>query len=89
MTEEVLNNQKGLTIIKNLNGTRKKKIKECFIQYLKVLQEHRKLHSEVLFPSINPHYNEKSTCIINQLTSERLSLSETFVVFEIIDVTFS
>ena len=73
----------------NRNGTRKKKIKESFIQYLKVLQEQGKLHHEVLFPSVNPHYKEKSTCIINQLTSERLAFSETFVVFEIIDVTFS
>jgi hypothetical protein len=73
----------------NMNGTRKNKIKECFIQYLKVLQKQRKLYPEVLFPSINHYYNEKSTYIINQLTSERLSLSETFVVFEIIDVSFS
>jgi hypothetical protein len=53
------------------------------------LQEQGKLHHEVLFPSVNAHYKEKSTCRINQLTSERLSFSETFVVFEIIDVTFS
>lgn len=58
------------------------------IESLKILQEQRKLHHKVLFPSLNPDDEEKSTCGIDQLTSGDLSSSKPFSVFEIIDVTF-
>ena len=33
-----------------LNGTRKKKIKELFIRYLRNLQEQGKIHEQIFFP---------------------------------------
>jgi len=70
----------------NLNGRQKKQIKDSFIRYLKEFQQEGKIQQQVVFPLLNTQSNPKSTCHINQLTSQRLS--EPFVVFEIVNVKF-
>jgi hypothetical protein len=69
-----------------LSGRNKKQVKDYFIRYLKKFQQEGKIEPEALFPLLNTQFNPRSTCDINQLTSERLS--EPFVVFEIIDIKF-
>lgn len=65
----------------NRNGTRKKKIKEFFIQYIKVLHQQKNLQDQaLLLPSNN-------MCSIDQLNS--IHLAEIIIVFENIDVSFS
>ena len=61
-------------------------MKDYFIRYLKKFQQEGKIEPEALFPLLNTQFNPRSTCDINQLTSELLS--EPFVVFEIIDIKF-
>jgi len=70
----------------NINGKRKKQVKDSFIHYLKVFHKQRKIQSQVFFPLLNPYSNPKSTCYINQLTSQHLS--QPFVIFEIVNVKF-
>lgn len=70
----------------NLNGTKKKQIKDYFIRFLKEFQQEGKIQQQVFFPLLNTQSNPKSTCKINQLTSQHLS--EPLVVFEIVNVNF-
>ena len=70
----------------NINGKRKKQVKDSFIHYLRVFHKQGKIQSQVLFPFLNPQINPDSSCHINQLTSERLS--QPFVIFEIVNVKF-
>ena len=65
----------------NINGTRKKNIKDCFVRHIKVLHEQQKLQNQaLLFPS-------NQTVNIDQLNS--IHLGQTLIVFESIDVSFS
>ena len=52
----------------NINGKRKKQIKDSFIHYLRVFHKQRKIQSQVLFPLLNLYSNPNSTCYVNQLT---------------------
>ena len=70
----------------NLNGTKKKQIKDYFIRFFKEFQQEGKLQQQAFFPLLNTHSNPKSTCKINQLTSEHLS--QPLVVFKIVNVKF-
>jgi hypothetical protein len=70
-----------LSVIKTLNSKRKKKIKEYFIRYVKVLHEQQKLQNQALLLPSN------QTCNINQLNSTHLS--QTLIIFESIEVIFS
>ena len=65
----------------NINGKRKKEIKECFIGYIKILYEQQKIKNQVLLLPSN------KTCNINQLNY--IHLSKTLIIFESIDVSFS
>ena len=64
----------------------KKQIKDYFIHFLKEFQQEGKIQQQVFFPLLNTQSNPKSTCKINQLTSQHLS--EPLVVFEIVNVNF-
>ena len=65
----------------NINGTRKKKIKDCFIRYIKVLYQQQKLQNQALLLPSN------QTANIHQLNS--IHFGQTLIVFESIDVSFS
>ena len=68
-----------------LNGTRKRKIKELFLRYLKNLQEERKIQEQVLFP-LQSESNKNRLIHISDLNPERLT--EPFVIFEILQLKF-
>lgn len=65
----------------DINGTRKKKIKDSFIKYIQILYQQQKLQNQALLLPSNQTIN------INQLNS--IHLSQTLIVFESIDVSFS
>jgi len=69
----------------NLNGTRKKKIKELFLRYLRNLQEEGKIQEQVLFP-LHSKANPNRLINISDLKSERLV--EPFVIFEVLQLKF-
>jgi hypothetical protein len=68
-----------------LNGTRKKKIKDFFIRYIKNLQQEGKIQEQVLFP-LHSESNPKRLIKISDLNAERLM--EPFVIFEVLQVSF-
>jgi hypothetical protein len=68
-----------------LNGTRKKKIKDLFLRYIKNLQQEGKIQEQVLFP-LQSESNSKRLINISDLNAERLV--EPFVIFEVLQVNF-
>lgn len=68
-----------------LNGTRKKKIKELFLRYIKNLQQEGKIQEQVVFPSLSVD-NQNRLIKISDLKQERLM--EPFVIFEALQVSF-
>ena len=68
-----------------LNGTRKKKIKEFLLRYLRNLQEEGKIQEQVLFP-LQSESNTNRLIYISDLNSERLV--EPFVIFEVLQLNF-
>ena len=68
-----------------LNGTRKKKMKDLFLRYIKELQEEGKIQEQVLFP-LQSESNPKRLINISDLNAERLM--EPFAIFEILQVSF-
>ena len=68
-----------------LNGTRKKKIKDFFIRYIKNLQEEGKIQNQVLFP-LQPEFNPNRLINISDLKPEHLV--EPFVIFELLQLNF-
>ena len=68
-----------------LNGTRKKKVKELFLRYLRNLQEQGKIHEQVLFPLQNES-NTNRLINISDLNPERLV--EPFAIFEVLQLNF-
>ena len=70
----------------NLNGTRKKKIKDLFIRYIKILQQQRKIQEQVVFPLLSMS-NPKRLIKISDLNPE--PLMEPFVIFEVLEVSFA
>ena len=68
-----------------LNGTRKKKIKDLFLRYIKNLQEEGKIQERVLFP-LQSEFNPNRLINISDLNSERLM--EPFVTFEVLKLNF-
>jgi hypothetical protein len=68
-----------------LNGTRKKKIKELFLRYLRNLQEEGKIQEQVLFP-LHSESNPNRLIDISDLNPERLA--EPFVIFEVLQLNF-
>ena len=68
-----------------LNGTRKKKIKELFLRYLRNLQEQGKIQEQVLFP-LQSESNTNRLIYISDLNTERLV--EPFVIFEVLQLNF-
>jgi hypothetical protein len=68
-----------------LNGTRKKKIKDLFLRYIKKLQEEDKIQEQVLFP-LQSESNPKRLINISDLNAERLV--EPFSIFEVLQVNF-
>ena len=69
-----------------LNGTRKKKIKDLFIRYIKILQQEGKIQEQVVFPLLSMS-NPKWLIKISDLKPERLM--EPFVIFEVLEVSFA
>jgi hypothetical protein len=69
-----------------LNGTRKKKIKDWFISYIKKLQQEGKIQDQVVFPLLSIS-NPKRLIKISDLKPERLM--EPFVIFEVLEVSFT
>ena len=69
----------------NLNGTRKKKIKDFFLHYIRNLQEEGKIQDQVLFP-LQTEFNPNRLINISDLKSERLV--EPFVIFEVLQLNF-
>lgn len=68
-----------------LNGTRKKKIKDLFLRYIKNLQEEGKIQEQFLFP-LQSEFNPNRLINISDLNSERLV--EPFVIFEVLKLNF-
>lgn len=68
-----------------LNGTRKKKVKELFLRYLRNLQEEGKIQEQVLFP-LQSESNTNRLINISDLNPERLV--EPFVIFEVLQLNF-
>jgi len=68
-----------------LNGTRKKKIKDLFLHYIKNLQQEGKIQEQVLFP-LHSESNPKRLINISDLNLERLV--EPFVIFEVLQLSF-
>ena len=68
-----------------LNGTRKKKIKDLFLRYIKILQEEGKIQEQVLFP-LQSESNPNRLIYISDLNPERLV--EPFVIFEVLQLNF-
>jgi len=68
-----------------LNGTRKKKIKDLFIRYIKILQQEGKIQEQVVFPLLSMP-NPKRLIKISDLNAE--CLMEPFVIFEVLQVNF-
>ena len=85
----VINLRKDFNISKlytsSLNGTRKKKIKDLFLHYIKNLQEEGKIQEQVLFP-LQSEANPNRLINICDLKSERLV--EPFVIFEVLQLNF-
>ena len=69
-----------------LNGTRKKKVKDLFLRYLKILHQEGKIQEQVLFPLLSMT-NPKRLIKISDLNPERLI--EPFVIFEVLEVSFA
>ena len=69
-----------------LNGTRKKKIKDWFIHYIKKLHQEGKIEEQVMFPLLSES-NLKWLIKISDLNSEHLM--EPFIIFEVIEVSFA
>jgi hypothetical protein len=69
-----------------LNGTRKKKIKDLFIRYIKILQQEGKIQEQVVFPLLCMS-NPNRLIQISDLNPERLM--EPFVIFEVLEVSFA
>ena len=69
----------------NLNGTRKKKIKNLFLRYINNLQQEGKIQEQVIFPLLNES-NPNRLINISDLTTERLV--EPFVIFEVLQLSF-
>lgn len=67
------------------NSTRKKKIKELFLRYLRNLQEEGKIQEQVLFP-LQSESNPNRLIYISDLNPERLV--EPFVIFEVLQLNF-
>lgn len=68
-----------------LNGTRKKKIKDFFLRYIRNLQEEGKIQNQVLFPlqtEFNPNW------LINISDLKPGYLVEPFVIFELLQLNF-
>ena len=70
----------------HLNGTQKKKIKDWFIGYIKILQQEGKIQEQVVFPLLSMS-NPKRLIKIPDLNSERLM--EPFVIFEVLELSFA
>lgn len=68
-----------------LNGTRKKKIKEFLLRYLRNLQEEGKIQEQVLLP-LQSESNTNRLIYISDLKPERLV--EPFVIFEVLQLNF-
>ena len=68
-----------------LNGTRKKKIKDFFLRYIRDLQEEGKIQKQVLFPS-QTQFNSNRLINISDLKPEHLV--EPFVIFEVLQLNF-
>ena len=68
-----------------LNGTRKKKIKDLFLRYIKSLQQEGKIQEQVLFP-LQSESNTKRLMKVSNLNRE--SLIEPFVIFEVLQLNF-
>ena len=68
-----------------LNGTRKKKIKDLFLRYIRDLQEEGKIQKQVLFPS-QTQFNSNRLINISDLKPEHLV--EPFVIFEVLQLNF-
>ncbi len=68
-----------------LNGTRKKKIKELFLRYIRNLQQEGKIQEQVLFP-LQSESNPNRLINISDLNPERLV--EPFVIFEVLQLNF-
>lgn len=68
-----------------LNGTRKKKIKDLFLRYIRNLQEEGKIQEQVLFPLLSES-NPNRLINISDLNPERLV--EPFVIFEVLQLNF-
>jgi hypothetical protein len=68
-----------------LNGTRKKKIKDLFLRYIKNLQQEGKIQEQVLFP-LYSESNPKRLINISDLNAKHLV--EPFVIFEVLQVNF-
>jgi len=89
----IANLRKGFDIPKffdsypsQLNGTRKKKIKDWFIHYIKKLHQEGKIEEQVMFPLLSES-NLKRLTKISDLNSEHLM--EPFIIFEITEVSFA
>lgn len=68
-----------------LNGTRKKKIKDLFLRYIKKLQQEGKIQEQVLFP-LQSESNPNRLINISDLNAQHLV--EPFVIFEVLQVSF-
>nr|YP_010283120.1 hypothetical protein MKU15_pgp071 [Nitzschia traheaformis]ULD15884.1 hypothetical protein [Nitzschia traheaformis] len=68
-----------------LNVTRKKKIKELFLRYLRNLQEQGKIHEQVLF-LLQSESNTNLLIEISDLNPERLV--ELFAIFDVLQLNF-
>ena len=68
-----------------LNGTRKKKIKDFFLRYIRNLQEEGKIQNQVLFP-LQTEFNPNRLINISDLKPEHLV--EPFVIFELLQLNF-
>ena len=69
----------------NLNGKRKKKIKDLFLRYLNNLYQENKIQEQILFPLLGES-NPNRLVNIADLKAERLV--EPFVIFEVLQVSF-
>ena len=68
-----------------LNGTRKKKIRDFFLRYIRNLQEEGKIQNQVLFP-LQTEFNPNRLINISDLKPEHLV--EPFVIFELLQLNF-
>lgn len=69
----------------NLNGTRKKQIKNLFLRYIKNLHQEGKIEEQILFP-LQSESNPNRLINIVDLKAEHLV--EPFVIFEALQISF-